>query len=254
MPRISKLSTYARQYLFNLLEFLNPTLLNHLERPFNYLSGINKRPWDFPQIQLLESLYSTSSTYSIFIVGASNCDELMSLRHTSSIGSVVVFEPVIPTPPRLLQNISRYFPNAHLIPSAAGSFEGTVEFWSTTIQGTSSTLKPSRLTSYHGVEIASNYPVHQTTVDKVSSNLAISPDILWIDVQGAETSVLQGSSSVLKSVTYVLIEVSLSEPTYVDGSLFDDIFPILTSAGLTLVGLNVDARDLTGNALFYRVP
>ena len=50
---------------------------------------------------------------------------------------------------------------------------------------------------------------HTQTLDGLVGNLTISPDFLKLDVQGYELEILKGSKKTLKSVQFILCEVSL---------------------------------------------
>lgn len=77
------------------------------------------------------------------------------------------------------------------------------------------------------------------------------PDILWIDVQGAELLVLKGASQILNKVSLIYLEVSRWRPLYVEGAIFTDIETYLKKFGFYTIQLSLDSNGI-GNALLKK--
>ena len=225
------------------------------ERPIGYEQGIYKRPWDFPELMLFELLYKAKEKQNIFIIGGSYCDELENLSRTNKLSNVVILEPSSneKTLFELKKNIEKYHNKSILIKKAASFEEGKSEFFKTNIEGTSSLLKLGRISKeYHSLKQKESMEVELTTLDKVSEETEIVPNILWIDVQGAELMVLNGAKNILKSVDFIFLETSIFEPCYENGCTFQQIYDYLNQFGFFPLQLGSDIENGTGNALFAK--
>ena len=146
--------------------------------------------------------------------------------------------------------------NVHLMNIAVSSSEGTAIFNDGSKPGTGSLLELSRFAvDTYGVESVGIHEVETVSLDKLFSNsisLADPIDLLWIDVQGAEMLVLKGAVICLENVKAVFIEVSVLSPIAENGALMGEINRLLYQKSFTLVGLGLDNKNLTGNALFIK--
>lgn len=225
------------------------------ERPIGYGKGIYNSPWDFPELMLYELLYKAKEKQNIFIVGGSYCDELESLSRTNKLSNVVILEPSsdIKVQSELKKNVKRFYESSIIINKAASFEEGKSDFYKTNIEGTASLLKLGMISKeYHLLKQKETTQVELTTLDKVSEETGIVPDILWIDVQGAELMVLNGAKKILRSVNLVFLETSVFEPTYENGTTFAQIYNFLKNFGFFPLQLGSDIKDGTGNALFVK--
>jgi len=123
-----------------------------------------------------------------------------------------------------------------LVESAVSDQDGTASFNHITANpGTSSLLLPAIDFLARGIA-TSNHIESQTVkclrldtwaVDKV-------PEVVWIDVQGAELQVLKGMGEMLAKVSVVFLEAATSE-VYRGQALKDDIIGYLEGLGFKLV-------------------
>ena len=67
-------------------------------------------------------------------------------------------------------------------------------------------------------------------------------DILWIDVQGAEMMVLEGAHKSLDSIHHIFIEISIWEPTYIEGCTMTEITEKLLKYGFKCIQLGTDSK------------
>ena len=119
-------------------------------------------------------------------------------------------------------------------------------------------------TKRRGSIVQDEITVDVSTLDDYFANKKL-PDLLWIDVEGAELQVLQGAARVLQNVKLVHVEVSF-RPMQVSKPLFWDISNHLTNCGFCFHGF-IEISALTGflyrhrllpnppwrlNAVFYR--
>ena len=225
------------------------------ERPIGYGKGIYKSPWDFPELMLYELLYKAKEKQNIFIVGGSYCDELESLSRTNKLSNVVILEPSSDNEIQLelKKNVKRFHKSSIIIKKAASFEEGISDFYKTNVEGTASLLKLWKISKeYDFLKQKDTKQVELTTLDKVSKETGITPDILWIDVQGAELMVLNGAKKILKTVNTVFLETSVFEPTYENGTTFAQIYDYLNNFGFFPLQLGSDIKNGTGNAIFFK--
>jgi FkbM family methyltransferase len=76
-------------------------------------------------------------------------------------------------------------------------------------------------------------------------------DLLWLDTQGHELTILQAATSFLKNIRVVLAEVSFIE-SYEKQPLYADVVDWMAQQGFELVGCDFENQTKTffGNALF----
>jgi hypothetical protein len=98
-----------------------------------------------------------------------------------------------------------------------------------------------------GWEVRERVQVEVKTLDEVLKD-ASHIDLLKIDVQGLEASVLRGAVEVLGRTRLLLIECNFASH-YVGDSLFPDLHSMLTQAGMTLYNVSEPVRQ-SGRALW----
>lgn len=156
-------------------------------------------------------------------------------------------------------------------PFALSDGSGPAPFYHTLDPGCSSLLKPnesfvSRFEFGKFMRIVKTSEVETTTLDDFAMQHQIFPDILKIDTQGSELSVLQGASQTLSNVCIVDVEVEFAY-LYMDQALFPEVDTFLRANGFALLGLRrsywrtlggAHSRDPSGgqlvhaDALYYR--
>jgi len=92
--------------------------------------------------------------------------------------------------------------------------------------------------------------VQAIRLDYWLSNCRIKPDMVCMDLQGAERAALIGMGKHLKSVRYVITEAQ-EKPLYKDTPLLADLKSVLGSAGLYLEEY-IPVNEWFGDALFVR--
>jgi len=95
--------------------------------------------------------------------------------------------------------------------------------------------------------------VQTETLDGMFQRLALKPqdfDFMYLDVQGGELDVLQGSQEVLPHIRYIMTEVS-SEEHYKGGCTEKDLHVFLLSHGFTLLRKQMPPIG-HGNAFYAR--
>ena len=147
-------------------------------------------------------------------------------------------------------------PRVNVHQCAVTDVAGTLTFHETNLSGSGSLLKANDMARRsYGMQNSESFEVQAVRLDHHAVEQGYAQqdiDCLWIDVQGAELSVLIGAAGILHRVKSVFIEVAMLDTLYDQGTRFDDILALLQPAGFTLLGLGVDPANGTGNAVFVR--
>ena len=133
----------------------------------------------------------------------------------------------------------------HLNPCAVNDVSGEISFfpldteksrqsWGNYNYGVASKLK--LIDGLNGTFLNEYWVQKEIKVQAVSlddfcrNNEIAGPDLIWMDVQGAELDVLRGASSVLSHTKIIMTEAGI-KPYYDGHSLYTDINEFLTSRG-----------------------
>ena len=216
-------------------------------------------PFDATQLDverhLHEYLHITPESVSqVVIIGTHEGLEVDRLHQVYPRASFLCFEP---NPKTFADLTKRYGSRSYVSLSnlALSNEPGKTRFYELDMPGTGSLLEPDMKTwekfaKFEGNAVES-FEVTVGTLDREAANLPVV-DLLWIDVQGAEGSVLAGGAKTLKRTKAVFIEVALTHCPYKGGALFPEIQSRLNAEGFTCVGLGVDFWNGSGNAFFVK--
>lgn len=131
------------------------------------------------------------------------------------------------------------------LPYALGAADGAkATLRITDSPGSSSLLQPNRevLDQFiYGskITVTSTVPVTLTTLDTACQRHDIQPDVIKMDIQGAELDVLKGATRAMENALLVESEVEF-QPLYVGQPLFRDIDAFMAEKGWVLLGLRRD--------------
>ena len=152
----------------------------------------------------------------------------------------------------------RHYPNVTVIPSAVSDAFGVSKFYvsSGLSDASSSLLKPtSHLRIHPEVYFRESHEtlVPVVTLDDYFRMTSVTcVDLLWMDVQGAESRVLRGADEVLTMTHRIYLEVS-EKALYEGGATFDEIDELLTTRGFTSERIFLPGSGArVGNALYIR--
>ena len=154
--------------------------------------------------------------------------------------SVVMFEPDEDECQRMSNRSHKYF-DRKILPYALGDASGLASFYVTQNGQCSSLLRPNLKLlreRYRGFskhfEIKDIAQVSLRSMDDVVVAQGIAPpDVIKIDVQGAEKLILDGACSCLETVKAVRIESHLRD-VYIGETLFGDMINYFHSKGFEL--------------------
>lgn len=152
----------------------------------------------------------------------------------------------------------RYYPNVSLVCCAVCATSGVVVFNASSgaSDASGSILRPTNHLKRHErvhFLLEDRFPVVCTTLDDFLAPQELpSIDLLWMDVQGAEMHVLEGSQEMLGKVKFIYLEVS-EEPLYEHGTTYQDLRNFLQPHGFAVMQefLPQDWNG-EGNVLFGR--
>jgi FkbM family methyltransferase len=239
------LNTLAKTYT-DLLDRLDSNLV----RP---PIPLESRPWELPQLVLIEQLRECKRGLTGLIIGAHHGYEVPDILATGTVTQLVLFEPSPQALQILTERMHPHRDHVMLVGSAVSDAIGVGRLYLTSLGGNDSILPPSAYgAAAWGIREVDSIEVDFITVDSFCSENDVRPDFLWIDVQGAEIQVLKGASESLSLATFCLVEVALRESGYEGGAMFDELETFLETHGFTCVQLATDSRTWTGNALFVR--
>ena len=88
----------------------------------------------------------------------------------------------------------------------------------------------------------------QTLAGVLAGSDFATPDMIKVDVQGAELKVLNGGPDVLASAEIVMLELSLI-PEYVDGPLFAEVIAYMEARGLVVHDICTIFRNTPSQAM-----
>ncbi len=157
---------------------------------------------------------------------------------------IYAFEPVPSLFDQLKERIKGQ-PNVHCFPLALSDSTGmaTLHVSSGASTAASSLLEPWEYRQKRPNVLFDPLQVPTITLDQWAHEHNISHiDFLWLDMQGAELSVLKASHHIFPTVKALLIEASLSE-RFKSNPLYTQIIAWLESQGFKALGQDIPKHD-----------
>ncbi|MFK7974339.1 MAG: FkbM family methyltransferase [Rickettsiaceae bacterium] len=162
-----------------------------------------------------------------------------------------------------ISSIAKRDKHVKYLPVALGEFNEKKRLIHTFLPACSSFLEPNfELLQHYPArkifEIVGESEVEVKTLDSLVDNKDIpAPDIIKLDTQGFELSILKGGISTLKNIVCIEIEVQF-KPMYIGQSLFFETKEFLEDNGFILRDLKVngpyEGEFLEADAFFSRKP
>ena len=137
---------------------------------------------------------------------------------------------------------------------ALGEVTGEAPMWlSSGASDGSSSMRPPKthLTSHPDVLFETVATVQSVALDEWSNEHDVLPDLLWLDLQGAELDALRGGEAVLEYVRLIHAEVALIEE-YEGGALYPVLRSWLAQRGFDVLVEALPPGAPQGNVLFGR--
>jgi FkbM family methyltransferase len=222
---------------------LNPSLLD-AEHP----------SYDIDLLRLLRGRRLSGRLQVLCVIGAHRFDELPLVDQLfPALRRIYLFEPQA-APLAVLRQLAQSDPRIRVFPVAVSDRDGTAQFHVTSNDGESSSLLAfgSHRDLFPEVEVQRTIEVPTRRLDSVLVEHGLeSPDMLLLDVQGAEYQVLQSlPPALLAAVRLIYTEVS-TERVYASAGLLADVEALLkprfVNLGYAPLRANVPVH---GNAVF----
>ena len=169
---------------------------------------------------------------------------------------VFVFEPS----PQVFPIVRQRFvgrSDVNVIQAAVGDRDGSTSFYVTLHSHNASVLPPrenARALLANGADVRQRVDVDMIRLDTALAGVAAG-DILKIDVQGFERSVLAGASATLRKTSWVLLEANFVS-LYDGDLLLPELHALIVSSGFSLANLSQPyvrkGRALFSDALYQR--
>jgi len=198
-------------------------------------------------VRELDGFLGRSSVKTIFEIGSRDLEVSLGLSRAYPRASVYAFE----CNPDCIQICRKNLKKdrsgrIHLVERAVCDTDGTVDFWSIDPEKTKTRLADGNIGASSLYQANPEYPsekyaqrkinVEATTLASFMAGGVPAPDLLWMDVQGAELKVFQGMGPALQTVKAVYTEVDF-RPVYLGQPLFTQVHDHLIANGFFLYDL-----------------
>jgi FkbM family methyltransferase len=127
---------------------------------------------------------------------------------------LVLVEPNSEVYPQIVEHTTEFESQTTLIKAAVGQFAGTMNLniWENPKHNNKTTaLAASSLLNHVQGEATRSVAVDVKTIDEIAENTGLTPNLLKLDLQGAELPALKGAVQVLKSCELCIIEFGCLE-------------------------------------------
>lgn len=202
--------------------------------------------------------YQLPNPLTLVQVGASGGQELEEFI-SSGVTDALLIEP-LDMPFSILQARALNIPNYLPFKALAHSQNGVeVEFHVASNGGMSSSIfEPNQhLTTYPNVSFTEKLSITAYRLDSIVAHLFSnklirfkSPEMLYLDVQGAELVVLHGAGELLENISYIWTEVGIGDG-YSGGASYIELINYLSTYNFQLVHFECEPNAF-GDALFIK--
>ncbi len=132
---------------------------------------------------------------------------------------------------------------------ACSDTDGKAMFHETTIDGNGSLLEVG---DHPAAKAAGTFEVNTIRLDSLPELKDKQIDLLQVDVQGAELSVLNGAEYMLNNVDALLIEVNAQGGSYKGAAKYSEIDVLISGYGFKKIAQGLDQTNIEGNAFYLR--
>ena len=182
--------------------------------------------------------------YVIFDVGSRDCVQSIEFYNTFPNSKIYAFECNPNTLSICKQNIQKYFDRITLIEGAVCDYNGEITFYPINQKQTTTTWMDGNPGASSIFKSNGTYNVEHYVQDEIKTNChrldtiiethsIKGPDIIWMDLQGAELLALQGLGAYMNRVSYIHTEVSYKE-MYTGQVMFNELNTFILNSGFTL--------------------
>ena len=218
--------------------------------------AINPSATDQDLLKLLLGRKLSAQVKTLCLIGAHRFEEKAGIEWIfPSLENIYLFEP-LEGPRSALEKIAKEDPRVRVFPFAISETDGTAEFQVANNDGESSSLLKfgTHTDLFPHVAIERTIQVETRKLSTViEANQLHHPDLLIVDVQGAEYQVLASlEDHLLQDIRMIYTEVS-KEPVYLGSRTFADVEALLTTRFANMGYAPLTRRTpMHGNAVFVR--
>jgi len=186
----------------------------------------------------------------IIEAGAASGTDTLWFSQNFPSGRIFAFEPLTISFNKTIQRITNC-DNVEVYNVALGPTESTEELYVSSNRVSSSLLKPTGHIQFHPrISFENKSTVRTINLDNFLENQRVEKvDLMWLDMQGYEPTVLLHSPETLEKTRYLYSEVSLKE-MYANSVLYDEYKSWLKERGFEVLHEFLYWEDM-GNVLFY---
>lgn len=188
-----------------------------------------------------------SEIKNIIVVGAWQGDEVRSFLRLPN-ADIYCFE-ANPKTFEILKRLYKDEDRVHCYNQACSSADGKATFYETNVDGNGSLLKAG---DHPVAKPAGSFEVITVKLDSLSELKDRNIDLLWIDVQGAELSVLQGADSLLKKTDALFLEINTRGSSYQGAVKASELEAFISGYGFGKIAQGLDDTGIEGNAFYMK--
>lgn len=198
----------------------------------------------------------TNGIRTAFVVGAYLFQEHRLLDTLfPNLERIVLIEPLPPVAD-FLRESTKDDARIQVIPVALGGYNGSASFHVTDNRGASSSLLPlgAHKDVFPHVDVSGTIPVEVRTLDQLLAEHDLpAPDLLLLDVQGAEHAILASLSPPLRDAIQLIYTEASTEALYLGARPLSDLQTLLHPSFQSVSFLPLAPHTpMHGNALFVR--
>tara|TARA_B110000285_G_scaffold140269_1_gene157032 strand:+ start:1222 stop:1857 length:636 start_codon:yes stop_codon:yes gene_type:complete len=186
----------------------------------------------------------------IIEAGAASGTDTLWFSQNFPNGRIFAFEPLNISYDKTVQRVATC-DNVEVYNVALGPTESTEELYVSSNRVSSSLLKPTGHIQFHPrISFENKSTVKTINLDNFLRGQGVEEvDLMWLDMQGYEHTVLSHSLETLSKTRYLYTEVSLKE-MYADSVLYNEFKSWLKERGFKVLHEFLYWEDM-GNVLFY---
>ena len=196
---------------------------------------------------IVKNLYDDSV---IIEAGAASGTDTLWFSQTFPKGRIFAFEPLTISFKKTIQRVANC-DNVEVYNVALGPTESTEQLYVSSNRVSSSLLKPTGHIQFHPrISFENKSTVRTINLDNFLKDQQVRQvDLMWLDMQGYEHTVLSQSPETLSKTRYLYSEVSLKE-MYANSVLYNEFKSWLKERGFEVLHEFLYWEDM-GNVLFY---
>lgn len=217
-----------------------------------HINQIDKFP------ELADKILGKNNIHQIMEIGARDCEETMTFHHKYPKALIYTFECNPETLPVCREKI-KDVPEIILTEKAVSRMNGEITFYQIDTEKTRTTVAGGnpgasslfRATQNYALETYVQKPITVPTITLETffrERKIEAPDIIWMDIQGAELLALEGAGEYIKKIKLIHLEVEFTE-IYQGQPLYRDVVKFFKAKGFSLLTFT-NFGKYSGDAVF----